>query len=401
MLLPVAAILLLIAGTQSSTASDRVRAEELARAGRTVEAIELFKHIVDLNPADVEARMWVARLDLRLGKTEEAEAGFRAVLRDHPSDVDARIGLGAALTRKGASAEALEVLRATEKDAGENSDLFGALARAYRRDGDDRSALEYFTRARSLAPADPDIRSGFEATALAYGHLIAFDGFGEFGIPEAEAASGALAVSLRVAPRVHLEGSARMQTRAGSSDATFGGGALWRAGRATTLEIRAAGGSENTSLPNANVSGGLMHYAGVTEVGGSVRWLSFAGANVAAVSPVLAWDADRWRLDGRYTYSRSSFEATGQSAGDHSVLLRETWRGCPRVWLNASYAYGIESFEQLTADRLGSLGATTVAGGIRINAPLLTVITTTWEHQWRSNDTSIDRVTVSLLRSFP
>ena len=222
-MLTAAAIVLLIAGTQPSTASDRVRAEELARAGRAVEAIDLFKHIVEQNPADIEARLWVARLDLRLGRTEEAEAGFRAVLRDHPGDVDARIGLGAVLTRKGASEEALEVLRATERDAGENSDLFGALGRAYRRNGDDGPALEYFGRARTLAPADSDLRAGYEATALSYGHLLAFDGFGEFGIPDAEAGSGALAVSIRVAPRLHVEGSARLQNRSGSSDATFGG----------------------------------------------------------------------------------------------------------------------------------------------------------------------------------
>jgi tetratricopeptide repeat protein len=398
MLLPL--IIFLIAGIQP-TASDRARAEALAREGRTTEAIELFKHVVEQDPADVEARLWVARLDLRLGRTDEAEAGFRAVLRDHPADVDARIGLGSALTRNGATAEALEVLRAAERDAGENSDLFGALARAYRREGDDRSALGYFARARSLAPDDPDLRSGFEATALSYGHLIAFDGFGEFGVPESEAASGALTVSLRVAPRVHIEGGARVQNRSGSSDAVFGAGVLWRAGRSTTLDIRAAGGSGNTSLPNANISGDLVHYAGVTEVGGSVRWLSFSGSDLVAVSPVFAWDLDRWRLDGRYTFSRSSFEQTGQTSGDHSVLLRETWRGWPRVWLSGSYAYGIESFEQLTADRLGSLGANTVAGSLRLNAPLLTVITTTWEHQRRSNDTSIDRVTVSLVRSFP
>jgi hypothetical protein len=55
----------------------------------------------------------------------------------------------------------------------------------------------------------------------------------------------------------------------------------------------------------------------------------------------------------------------------------------------------------LTADRLGSLGATTVAGGLRISLPSLTLLTTTWEHQWRSNNTAIDRVTLSITQSFP
>ena len=69
--------------------------------------------------------------------------------------------------------------------------------------------------------------------------------------------------------------------------------------------------------------------------------------------------------------------------------------------MQAAYAYGIESFEDLTADRLGSLGTTTLAGGVRIDVPSLTRITTTWEHQWRSNDTRIDRVTVSVVQSIP
>jgi hypothetical protein len=108
-----------------------------------------------------------------------------------------------------------------------------------------------------------------------------------------------------------------------------------------------------------------------------------------------------WRLDARYTYSRSSFDATGESSGDHSLLLRETWRGWRRVGVNVAYAYGIESFENLTADRLEVLGATTVAAGLRIRMPSLTSVATTWERQWRSNDTRVDRLTLSIEQSFP
>ena len=113
----------------------------MARSGRTVEALAIFERIVAGNPADIEARLWIGRLQLLMGRTEEAEAGFRAVLLDHPSDVDARIGFGVALTRRDAWSEALEVLHDAERDAGNNADLFAALARAYRRAGDDRRAL--------------------------------------------------------------------------------------------------------------------------------------------------------------------------------------------------------------------------------------------------------------------
>ena len=49
-----AAAIMLMVGLQTPE-PDRRRAEDLARAGRSVEAIELFTHIVETNPADVEA----------------------------------------------------------------------------------------------------------------------------------------------------------------------------------------------------------------------------------------------------------------------------------------------------------------------------------------------------------
>jgi tetratricopeptide (TPR) repeat protein len=398
MLTPLA--LLLVAAIADQPPADRSRAEQLARDGRTSEAMALFEQIVAADPSDVEARLWIARLDLRLGRTDQAEAGFRAVVDEHPADVDARIGLGAALTRKGEWPAALELLRAAERDAGENADLYAALARAYRRAGDDRSALDYFTRAKALAPTDPDVVAGFESTAHAYGHAIAFDGFVEGYSTGEDAAAGALTATLRVTPRLHLDGRARVQQRSGSSDAVAGIGARWQAGRATTLEVGGVLGSGNVSLPNGDLAVGLVHYAGTLEIGANVRGLSFAGAEVVAASPTLAWDGERWRLDTRYTYSRSAFDQSGQTAGDHSAMLRETWRAWRRAWLQASYAYGIESFEQLTADRLGAIGAHTVAAGMRIGTPSLTIVTTTWEHQWRSNDSTIDRLTLSIVQTF-
>ena len=395
-------VFLVTLACQSPSSSDRSYAEQLARAGRTTEARGLFERVVEQNPGDIEARLWIARLDLRLGRTEEAEAGFRSVVREHPEDVDARIGLGAALTRKGRWSDALAILQEVEADAGDNSDLFGALARAHRRAADDRRALEYFRRAMALAPGDPDLALGYEAVARASGHSILFEGFGEHVTTDANAASGSLGLIVRVAPRLHLEASARIQRRSGSADATAGVGARWRAGRTTVADVRGGGGSGNTALPNRDLSADVVHYAGSFEVGGGIRLLSFTGADVIAASPLLAWDpGGRWRFETRYTYSHSSFDATGATSGDHSVLLRETWRGWRRVALQAAYAYGIENVENLTADRLRAVGATTVAVGLRISMPSLALVTTTWEHQWRTNDTAVGRLTLAIVQSFP
>jgi hypothetical protein len=71
------------------------------------------------------------------------------------------------------------------------------------------------------------------------------------------------------------------------------------------------------------------------------------------------------------------------------------------VGVHVAYAYGIESFENLTADRLDALGSTTIAAGLQFRVPSLTAVVTAWEHQWRSNDTRIDRLTLSFVQSFP
>ena len=398
MLVPLATALVLSLACQPP-AADRSLAEQLARSGRTVEALALFERIVALNPADIEGRLWIARLQLRIGRTAEAEAGFRAVLVEKPSDIDGRIGLAAALTRRDAWREALAILHDTEEDAGDNAEVFAALARAYRRAGDDRRALEYYKRALPLAADDPDLVEAYEATLRAYGSSIEVEGLAEGGVGDARSAS--LTASVRVLPRLLVEGIARVQDRAGLSDALGGGGAIWRVNRSTTLAVRAGGGVDNTSLPNGDLTAEVRHYRGAFDFGGNFRYLSFSDAGVAAVSPILAWDTgERWRLGARYTYSRSSFRATGESSGDHSVVLRETFRAWRRVDMSVTYAYGIESFEDLTADRIGNLGANTVAATLQFRLPSLTTVAATWERQWRSNDTRLDRLTVVMVQRF-
>jgi len=398
MLIPLAAALVLSLAHQSPS-TDRDRAEQLARSGRTVEALAIFERIGTDNPTDVEVRLWIARLQLRAGRTAEAEAGFRAVVLEHPSDVDARIGLGATLTRRDAWREALAVLLATEKDAGSNAEFFAALALAYRRAGDDRHALEYYRRAMALAPDDLDVIERYEATLRAHGSSIEFEGLVEGGVSDTRSAS--LTAAVRVRPRLLLEGRARVQDRNRLSETLVGGGGTWRINRSSNLAIRGAGGVNNISLPNADLTADVSHYRGAFEIGGNVRHLSFSGVGVTAVSPLLAWDtAERWRLASRYTYSRSSFRATGESSGDHSVVLRETFHAWRRADMTATYAYGIESFEDLTADRIRNLGANIIGATLQLRLPSLTSVATSWERQWRSNDTRLDRLTVVIVQGF-
>jgi Flp pilus assembly protein TadD len=396
---PIAVLLLLVL---QSVPAERLRAVELARAGHDDEAMQLLQRIVEQDPADTESRLWIARLDLRRGRVDNAEAQVRSVLAEHPADVDARIVLGTVLTRKGDWRGALDVLVPTEPDAGENGDFFAALARAHRRAGHDQHAYEAFRKAVALSPDDPELRAGYENAASAYGHAMAVEGYGQQVSPGSNSATGSLAASIRATPRLHVLGLFRSRYADGVTDALGGGGLQWHLARPTLLTLHGSGGSGNVSLPRGDFGGDVVQYAGDFELGGGVRELSYAGVDVTALSATSAWDrGERWRFDTRYTYSRSRFDATGEAEGDHSVVVRPAFRATRRVWLNGAYAYGIESFEDLTADRLGALGSTTAAGGIRFAFRSLTVITTTWEHQWRSNDSRLDRVTLTLIQYFP
>ena len=137
--------------------------------------------------------------------------------------------------------------------------------------------------------------------------------------------------------------------------------------------------------PNGDATAEVRHYRGPFELGFNFRYLSFTDAKVTSSSPILAWDTgERWRLAARYTYSWSSFRSTGDTSGDHSVLVRETFRASRRLDMTATYAYGIESFEDLTADRIRNLGGQTLAASVRVRMATLTTAAATWEHQWRS-----------------
>lgn len=403
MLAHLAVILLLTIGGQSSQPADIARAEAVARAGKTKEAIALFRQILDAAPANVDAQVWLARLLLRNGQPAEAEAVYRAVLKDHPDHVDALIGFARVLFRTNRYKEALEILYKLEADPANAryASLYSALARALRMSGDDLRAVDYFEKAHALAPEDPEGLDGLEATIRAVGHWLGAEIAWQEGSNGGESWNGLLAGSFRAHPRLFLQAAVRTRSGPDYADALAGGGVFWRAGRRTTLSLHVLGGSENVALANRDVSAGFIQYRGPFEPGFEARHLDFLESSVTALSPSLAWNAsDSLRFDGRYTYSRSSLSGFSDSVSDHSGLLRSTWQARRRLAIQAGVAYGIESFADLTADRIASLGATTVALALRLDAPSVTRLTVAWELQRREDNSTFNRFTVSAGQSW-
>ena len=138
------------------------------------------------------------------------------------------------------------------------------------------------------------------------------------------------------------------------------------------------------AVPNADASGEVRHYAGIVEIGANVRALRFAGVDVARCH--RCWRSTPAAAGGSTAATPTrghASRARQKPSGDHSALARVTLRGWRRLWLNGGYAYGIESFEDLTRDRIGRLDAHTATGGLRVNLRSLTLVSAAWEHQWR------------------
>ena len=155
------------------------------------------------------------------GGQRTRDADSVSVLREHPSDVDAAIGLAGALLRQGNSAEALTILVGVEPAAGDNADISVRSGASTDAAVTIAARSRYFAQARAMAPDDPDVADGYKAVrAMASGHSLLFEGFGQHDSPDVHTSSGTLTTSIRGSRRACIStavfdcnGAARRPTR--------------------------------------------------------------------------------------------------------------------------------------------------------------------------------------------
>ena len=111
--------------------------------------------------------------------------------------------------------------------------------------------------------------------------------------------------------------------------------------------------------------------------------------------------SDYVTIAARYYRSESEFLPSGQRAGNNSGAIMGRWQAATRLSLSGAYARGNESFDILSLDRLGRFRADTLAGGVRIDLRSLTSVGVGVEHQWRSGDRQLTRITLDLTQPEP
>lgn len=382
-------------------------AVEAANDGRDAAALAAFQRIANLNPHDLEARLWIARLHVRMGHRDLAGPVYRSILLEDPSNLEAMIGAANALLAQGQTEEAIEILDVAEELEPENDEVLEAVGRSHLNEGRTFEAIEYFERAYAISPTEQH-RMSLEGARLSYLHRVELRGSGEqFGSSLGGTSSyrqttfGDVTVNVRLNDRWRVFGRGQAQRKFGVSEQRGGGGAEWRWRRTTILRGHALVKPDNVVMPEGDYMGELQYtYLDATWTG-SVRYFDFTGARTTTISPAVLWTPAASRLAFGLRYVLSWSEANtfrGVQAG-HSLHLQGGYRLRPRVWLQGGYAAGVEDFENFSIDRVGDFRANTLSGGLRIDFPTLTGLVGNYERQWRSG-ADMNRFSLSLQQRF-
>jgi len=388
------------------------QAVEAANEGRDAEALVAFQRLANVNPDDLDARLWIARLHVRMGHEELAEPVYRSVLLEAPDDLEAMLGVANALLSRGEFDEAEKLLLVAEGLEPENDEVLYSVGRSHLYSGRTFRAVEYFERAYAVSPTEQH-RMSLEGARRSYLHRVELRGAGEhFDAALSPSSSyrqtsfGDVTVNIRLNDQWRAFGRGQAQRKFGISEQRGGGGAEWRWKQTTVLRGQALVMPDNVVMPEGDYMGEVQYtYMDATWTG-SLRHFDFTSAKTTTISPAVQWTpaASRWAFGLRYALSWSEsvsrFNAFEGTTSSHSLQLQAARRLRPRVWLQGGYAAGVEDFENFSIDRVGDFRANTLSGGFRIDFPTLTGLVATYERQWRSGYADMSRFSLSLQQRF-
>jgi hypothetical protein len=208
-------------------------------------------------------------------------------------------------------------------------------------------------------------------------------------------------VNFRLNDTMRVSGRGQVQRKFSVDDARGGAGLEWRATPYATVITHAFIGPGNLVMPTGDVLGEVDYvYKGATWMG-SVRFFEFNGARVTSLSPGVAyWPTERLSVGLRYAFSLTDQAASPFTTNGHTGHLTGAYRVHPRVSLTAGLAAGVDDFDNFSIDRVGDFRANTGSAGLRLDLPSLTSLVGTYEHQWRPNDVTLQRFSVSIAQRF-
>jgi len=381
-------------------APTQAAAEELAHKGDLAGALAAFRRLAADDPSNLTARLWIARLHMQMGRPDLAEPVYRSVMLDSPQNVEAIVGVGTSLIKLQRQDEALLMLDRAAKLDPKNSDVQAAFGAAHLQTYDIKLGLSYLESAAQTAPT-PEHREALEDARRVYGHHVVASGFFEdFNLDVPNTSNGNLVIDYRAADRFRVMARGQYQEKFDFSDQRGGAGFAWQFAPSLTLSAHGLAGPGNEVLPQADVFIQLGQMVPAAGWSVSYRYVDFDGANVSVVTPGVRWFNDRASMAFTYSLAMTNFDGAPDADDGHTGTFDGAYRVQRRLWLNLGYVYGVDDFDTLSIDRIGRFRAHTARGGFQIDFPTLTSLIGRYDYQWRRDDTTMQRVFVSVAQSF-
>ena len=129
----------------------------LARSkGDLPKAAELFQHVLQLRPDDMDALVWLGDVSLTAGRPEVAEPAFAHALQLDPNSVSAKFGAGRTALARGDHRKAVEFLEDVLRLNPKATAAHYPLSQAYAALGDTEKSAEHLRLRRDskIAPRD-------------------------------------------------------------------------------------------------------------------------------------------------------------------------------------------------------------------------------------------------------
>lgn len=353
-----------------SDGEDLGRGVAQVRSGEYLPAAETLRGVLEKDPGNREARIWLARALSFSGDFVGGEREYRVVLSGHREDVEARLGLADVLAWQKRYRESGTYLAMLARDRPEDPSVWRRLGTVAMWSGDEKEARGHFEKALSLDPADTEARRGLDLLAARAARSYRREA--EFGAGTLRIRNGNpgsqfhAAVRDRTLTGWEFLGKAEYLHRFGRDEGRGSAGVVrkWPSGGILRVEGGLSPEAEVFSRSSLEVEAGWPFRQGL---------VAYAGGKVANYAGASSWNAAaaaEYYLPGshslfaRYIFSRTEFDVGGSSTdGSWTVRFTRFRTDDDRAWIY--YARGTEGYTTGTADRIGNLSASSYGIGGR------------------------------------